>query len=104
MSQRISVSYKLNYRDGGFLIEVTGLTSIHDIDESNGKLHGDEHFDRHRFQLWDLSEADFSSISESDILEAAAVDVVASKTRYNVKVAFLIQNYHVKKICSAYIK
>ena len=97
------MSYLLDFHDKGFFVSMTSVITLDDIDRSNGDLHGHRDFDHHRFQLWDLSKADFSPISESDILEAAATDFVASKTRYMVKVGFIVLDDHVKTICSAYI-
>ena len=90
------MSYKIDYRDGGYIARFEGDITIDEINLANGEVHGHENFDVHRYQVINLLEANLVAVTEDDVLIPAAINYVASKTRKNVKMAIVAnQSYTV---------
>ena len=97
------MSYYINHKDNGFFLTHKGLITIDEIHEANGLIHGHEEFDSHKYQIVNLLDADFSTISQRKSKEPAATDLVASKTRSNIKVALVAREANAISFCKLYI-
>lgn len=97
------MSYDITWNEDGTILCFKGITTIHHINEANEKLYADPRFDGHKYQVWDLSRADFSPISTDDIEEPAATDMGATFSNPNMKVAIIADDNHVKNISYHYI-
>jgi len=97
------MSYYLNYKNDGYFLTHKGLITIDEIHEANGLIHGHEEFDSHKYQVINLLDADFSTISQSKSKEPAITDLVASKTRPNVNVALVARETYAINFCKRYI-
>jgi hypothetical protein len=95
--------YYLNYKNNGFFLTHKGLITIDEIHEANGLIHGHEEFDSHKYQIINLLDADFSTINQSESIEPAATDLVASKIQPNVKVALVVREANAINFCKLYI-
>ena len=95
--------YHISYKNNGLFLTHKELITIDEIHEANGILHGHEEFDSHRYQIINLLDADFSTISQSKSIEPAATDLVASKTKSNVKVALVVRDARAINFCRLYI-
>lgn len=93
----------MSYKNNVFFLEHKGLITIDEINEANGLIHGHEEFDSHEYQIINLLNSDFSSIIQSKHKEPAATDLAASKTRSNVKVAFVAHETKAINFCNLYI-
>lgn len=96
------MSYKLVYKDNGFIIAFFGDISIKELNKGNGDIHGHYEFDTHRYQIVDLREANLSDVSMEDTLEPAAMDVVASATNTSVRIALVASDTHSFNICKEF--
>ena len=95
--------YYLNYKNDGFYIAHKGLITIDEIHEANGLIHGHEEFDSHKYQVINLLDADFSTISQSKSKEPAVTDLVASEIRPIVNVALVARETNAINFCKSYI-
>ena len=95
--------FSLIYKNNGFFLTHKGLISIDEIHEANGLIHGHEDFDAHKYQIINLLDADFSTINQNKSVEPAATDLVASKTRPNIKVALVVREAKAVNFCKLYI-
>jgi len=87
---------------GGVFVECKGKSTIQDIHEVNGLLHGDARFEQHNFQLWDLVNTDLSQITMEEMQEPAALDLVASAYTKEVKVAIIVTEPYAVKLIESY--
>ena len=97
------MSYHISYKNNGLFLTHKELITIDEIHEANGVLHGHEKFDLHKYQIINLLDADFSAISQSKSIEPAATDLVASKTKSNIKVALVVREAKAINFCKLYI-
>ena len=97
------MSYHISYKNNGLFFTHKELITIDEIHEANGLLHGHEEFDSHKYQIINLLDADFSTISQSKSIEPAATDLVASKTKSNIKVALVVREAKAVNFCRLYI-
>jgi hypothetical protein len=97
------MSYHISYKNNVLFLTHKELITIDEIHEANGILHGCEEFDSHKYQIINLLDADFSTISQSKSIEPAATDLVASKTKSNVKVALVVREVKAINFCRLYI-
>lgn len=95
--------YDIAWNEDGTVLHLSGVTTIHHINEANGKLYADPRFDNHKYQIWDLSDADFTDISKEDIEEAAGTDKGAAFSIPRMKVAFIAKDTHTINITRYYI-
>jgi hypothetical protein len=98
------MSHQITWESRGSIIECSGLFDIGELQEANGILHGHEGFDRHTYQIWDLLNADMSTISEEDMLEPSAMDDVASMSTPRMKIALVVNDDYAVKLCESYSK
>ena len=97
------MSYYISYKDNGFFLTHKDLITVDEIHEANGLIHGHEEFDSHKYQIVNLLDADFSTICQSKSKEPAATDLVASKTRSDIKVALVACEANAVSFCKLYI-
>lgn len=97
------MSYDITWNEDGTILRFNGITTIHHINSANEKLYADPRFDGHRYQVWDLLEADFSSITTEDIEGPAATDMGAAFSNPKMKVAIIANNKHTQNISFNYI-
>jgi hypothetical protein len=88
------MAYQLVYHDRGFVIRFFGDVSDDEIDQGNGEIHGHSEFDTHRYQIVDFREARLLNVSTKKADEAAAIDVVASRTNFHVRIALVVADAH----------
>lgn len=88
----------------GFILVFDGLTTLDDINDANGKLQGLENFDRHKYQIWNLLNADLSTITTTEIKEPAAYDWAASLAVPNVKATMVGTEQAVIELWDAYVE
>jgi len=96
--------YTLDHKDNGFIVTHTGIITIEEINEANGRIHGHEGFDLHRYQIINALDADFSKITHSHARMPGATDSIASRTRSNVQVAILVEEPTAARFCEHYIE
>ena len=96
--------YEFNWKNNGYIVTLTGISSIEEIHEANGKLQGDYRFDEHKFHIWNQLEADLSSVDISKASEPASIDSVAAKYIPGIKVAFIVQEANAVALCMNYIR
>lgn len=97
------MAYRLQFKNNGFILEHTGLTTIEEINEINALVHGHESFDTHVYQIVNLLGADFSVINQETAEIPAATDQVASRGRAKVKIALVADEDAAIDFCNAYI-
>ena len=97
------MSYCLSYKNNGYFLTHKGQITIEEIHEANGLIHGHEEFDSHKYQIINLLDADFTTISKNKSNEPAATDLAASKTRPNVNVALVARETNAINFCKRYI-
>ncbi len=98
------MSYEIRWEEKGTFTCLYGVITIEELEEANGKLHGDARFDNHKYQIWNLLEADFGSITEEEIELVAATDMASSISVPQMKVAIFAVDHHTLKIVNHYIK
>ncbi len=97
------MAYDFSFKNNGFFVSHKGMITIDEISEANGRIHGHEYFDSHRYQIINLLQADFSEIDQSSSEEPAATDWVASRFQRNVKVAIVVLEDKAVDFCKQYI-
>ena len=97
------MSYTLSYENNGFFLTHKGCITINELHEANGRIHGHEEFDSHKYQIINLLDADFSKISEDKSIQPALTDLSASITRPNVNVAIVARETNSINFCKGYI-
>jgi hypothetical protein len=96
------MTHQIKWDNGGVFVECSGNLTIQDIHIANGLLQGDERFEKHQFQVWNLIKSNLSQITLEEMKEPAAIDLVASAYTKNVKVALVVQESHAVSLISAY--
>ena len=98
------MTYHIAWHDQGTVVDLTGTISIDEINEANGRLHGDARVENHEYSVWNFLEADLSQVSEQDILVPAAIDRAASISIRRIKVAFVaVADSHAINILLHYV-
>ena len=97
------MSYELSYSNRGFVVIFKGNVTIEEINDANGDIHGHANFDNHNYQIVDFLDADLSSVEMEDAEIAAQTDCIASRTRWNVKVSFVVREAYALKIVNSYV-
>ncbi len=95
--------YTLIYRDNGFFAKHSGVITIDEINEANGKIHGHVDFDSHKFQVINLLEADLTHLHASLARIPGAIDSAGSRVNSHVKVALIAVDYISIQFCLEYI-
>ena len=72
--------YKINIEPQGSYVICTGHYDLKQIHQSNGEVMGLAEFDSHKYQIWNLLDADMFDIDINDMREPAAMDTVAGRT------------------------
>ena len=98
------MAYHITWEKNGTVLNFRGKLSIQEINQANWTLHSDARIDHHKYSIWFLLEADLSSITKTDILNAAAMNRVASTYLHSMKVALIAQEIHAVEICNYYIE
>lgn len=96
---RGAMAYAVEWSGQGVLVTMTGTIDIEDLNEANGRLHGDPRFDGMRYQLWDLLGASLGSITRREIEQPSAIDLVAARMNAHVKVALVTASPHDVQLC-----
>lgn len=96
------MAYHIDWQAEGVLVTMTGDIDIKELNEANGRLHGDPQFDGMRYQLWDLLGASLGSITRREIEQPSAIDLVAARMNAHVKVALVTSSPHDVQICEHY--
>lgn len=96
------MAYAVQWSEQGVLVTMTGPVDIKELNEANGRLHGDARFDAMRYQLWDLLGASLGSITRREIEQPSAIDLVAARMNAHVKVALVTDSPHDIQICEHY--
>lgn len=96
------MAYAVEWSEQGVLVTMTGNIDIKELNEANGRLHGDARFDGMRYQLWDLLGASLGSITRREIEQPSAIDLVAARMNAHVKVALVTNSPHDIQICEHY--
>jgi len=96
------MSYAVEWSEQGVLVTMTGDVDIKELNEANGRLHGDARFDGMRYQLWDLLGASLGSITRREIEQPSAIDLVAARMNAQVKVALVTNSPHDIQCCEHY--
>lgn len=97
------MSYKLDYRDGGFTIRFEGRITADELNQGNGDIHGHDQFDYHSYQIVDLLAADLTPLSEQDAQFPALTDSASSSRRWKVKVALVVTEKHALSVVNSYV-
>jgi len=96
------MAYTIEWSAAGVLVTMTGEVDIKELNEANGKLHGDERFDEMRSQVWDLLRASFTTITKREIEQPTAIDRVAARINTKVRVALVTTTPHDVELCEHY--
>lgn len=96
------MAYQITYKERGSIVNCSGTLNIQEINEANGVLHGHESFDKHRYQIWNLLNADMSQITEEEMNEPAATDLAAGLSVFKMKVALVVRDNYAVKLCENY--
>jgi hypothetical protein len=96
------MAYTIDWRGDGVLVTMTGKVDIKELNEANGRLHGDERFDAMRYQVWDLLGASLAPITLREIEQPTAIDRVAAGINAKVRVALVTVTPHDIALCEHY--
>ncbi len=96
------MAYQIEWSDDGALVTMTGSIEIEEINEANGRLHGDARFDTMRYQVWDMLKASLASITAREIEQPSAIDLVAGRMNVKVRVALVTTSPHDVRLCEHY--
>jgi hypothetical protein len=96
------MAYEFEWSADGVLVTMTGEVDIKELNEANGKLHGDPRFDSMRYQVWDLLAASLGGITRREIEQPSAIDLVAARMNTRVKVALVTVKPHDIALCEHY--
>ncbi|MBM4116720.1 hypothetical protein FJ251_03125 [bacterium] len=96
------MAYQVAWSEQGVLVAMAGDVDIKELNEANGRLHGDPRFDGMRYQLWDLLGASLGSITRREIEQPSAIDLVAARMNARVKVALVTVSPHDVQISEHY--
>lgn len=96
------MAYQVDWSEDGVLVTMTGDVDIKELNEANGRLHGDARFDAMRYQIWDMLAASLGSITRREIEQPSAIDLVAARMNARVKVALVTTSPHDVQICEHY--
>ena len=96
------MSYRLIYKEKGFILTFSGDVSFDELNTANGKIQGHSEFDVHRYQIVDVRNADLSSISRDQAREPAAIDMIASTMNPKVRIGLIASTTDGFNICKEY--
>ena len=96
------MSYRLIYKEKGFILTFSGDVSFDELNTANGKIQGHSEFDVHRYQIVDVRNADLSSISRDQAREPAAIDMIASTMNPKVRIGLIAYTTDGCNICKEY--
>lgn len=97
------MSYTFHWENDGYMVTLTGKSSVEEINEANGALQGDYRFDAHKYQIWNQLEADLSSVDIRGASEPASIDGVASSYRPKIKIALVTKEDNAIEFAKEYI-
>jgi len=98
------MTYKIDWEKHGTYVECSGAFDMAALREANGRLHGYPEFDDHRYQIWNLLDADLSGITRPEMVQPAAIDKVAERSAPHMRVALVVQDAYAARLCDAYIE
>lgn len=96
------MAYQIEWRDGGVFVTLTGDIDIEELNEANGRIHGDERLDSMDYQIWLMSGADLSGISLREIEQPTATDNIAASFKAQVRVALVSHSPHTRELAEHY--
>jgi hypothetical protein len=97
------MAYQFETYQNGFVIRLKDKVTFEEMEEFDNALYAHPKFDSHRFQIYDVLDADLSPIDTDEITMVAGTDFASSLTRGNVKVAIVVDNDYNKKLAESYI-
>ena len=96
--------YKIKWEDDGLVREFYGVVSSSEVLESDREFYENPRSDNAKYQITDFSNAQPGDVEDTDITKIAALDIGASVTLPNLKVAFVTSDQYVKTLCEKYIE
>ena len=96
--------YIAKWEDEGLVREFYGVVNSNEVLESDREFYEDPRSDTAKYQITDFSSAQPGEIEDAHITKIAALDIGASITLPNLKVAFVVNDEYVKALCEKYIE
>lgn len=84
------MAYQIEWTKTAVTVTLHGEINIEELDEANGKLHGDARIEDMKYNVWDFLDADLGPITKIEIEDTAAIDMVASRSVHKMKVALAV--------------
>ena len=97
------MAYKIEWEEKGTFLEFSGKLSIQEIHSANGELHSDARISNQTYSIWNLLNADLSSITKKEVLEPAAMDFGSSHYIPTMKIAFIAREAYTIELIHCYI-
>lgn len=95
--------YQIQWEDHGAVVTFTGIHSVQEDNQAESDLFSDERISEVRYILWDLSNAEGTTMKNIDSRLQAKFDNIRSEIWKTLKVAFIVRDEHMKEICVNYI-
>lgn len=96
--------YAIVWNSKGAITRFTGKVGIEEINQANNEHYGDARYDEIKYQLFDFTEADLSSIAADDAKYPAAYDKAATIYKFYLRVAMVVADDYTQALCEEYIK
>jgi hypothetical protein len=94
--------YQSNWEQAGVHVRLTGQVTGLDIKQVDREIYGHETFDGMRYTIYDFTQAEDFSVSLDEMREVAAMDLAASTTNPNLRIALVAATETVRIANSVY--
>lgn len=98
------MTIKYNWNTQGVIVKLSGDVSIEDINDSTGVLHGDPRIEKCHYTIWDFCSVKNFSVLMDETIEPAAINMVASRYIFKIKIALVTDNPLIVDACKQYIE
>lgn len=98
------MSYELVWEPGGVVMRLFGFVSSTEFLQARGDVDGNERFDELRHVICDLRSSTGSSIGVDDVDELAAMDLAASRTNRDIRIAVVATDVEAVKLANHYAR
>lgn len=97
------MKYTIQWEPEGTIVTFNGVIDMNDIMSANYVVNGDERYYTHSYTVWDFTNCDLSRIHSSDIMRPVAIDIGASRSLSELRVALVVNDDYSLKIAQLYI-
>ncbi|MCW3807571.1 hypothetical protein [Plebeiibacterium marinum] len=96
------MSFNVEWRGANIIVKFSGLVSYQEINEADGIIYGNKHFDQMQYQVFDFSGIDGFNVNELEMKMIGTLDKASSHWNNSVKVAVITDDPKIVELTRVY--